>query len=63
VRSLFGMLRGCDRCLGCCGGAIDFGELRGAIAVWEIGGSAIAVWEVEGVRSLFLCVLCVSVVR
>ncbi|MEI6445710.1 MAG: hypothetical protein WCO29_21900 [Nostocales cyanobacterium ELA583] len=43
VRSLFGELRGCDRCLG---------SWRGAITVWELRG-AIAVWEVEGMRSLF----------
>jgi len=44
VRSLFGELKGCDRCLG---------SWRGAIAVWEVWRDAIAVWGVEGMRSLF----------
>ncbi len=52
VRSLFGELRGCDRCWEVGGGAIAFGGLKGAIAVWELRGCDRCL-GVEGVRSLF----------
>ncbi|MDM3846531.1 MAG: hypothetical protein PT116_16205 [Aphanizomenon gracile PMC638.10] len=52
-------VEGCDRFWEVEGVRSLFGELRGAIAVWELRGAiakrdlGIAVWEVGGVRSLF----------
>ncbi|MFO0140195.1 MAG: hypothetical protein ACK513_02060 [Aphanizomenon sp.] len=67
LRSLFGELKGCDRCLGVEGCDRCLGSSGDAIAIWELRGCD-RFWGVEGVRSLFgrlrgaislsLCPLC-----
>ena len=49
MRSLFGELRGCDRCFSVSSVSLWFVK-KGC---WEVGGNAIAFGRLEGVRSLF----------